>query len=141
MGLFSVSASDSAPSQVQADPSWARTPKGHFFRLSHLEPDQLGLVGLGGVYVVWHKGVKPEWVYVGQSDDLSVALTRALDDEDVYDYEPRGGLWCTWATIRPEYRDGAVAYLRRLLNPVIEPRPGDELDPESVELIAIQPPG
>lgn len=97
--------------------------------------------GLGGVYVVWHKGVRPEWVYVGATDDLAQALARALDDDEIFAYEPRGGLWCTWALIRPEYRNGAVAYLRRLLNPVVDPRAGDELDLDAVQPVAIQPPG
>ncbi|CAA6605700.1 conserved hypothetical protein [Rhodospirillaceae bacterium LM-1] len=141
MGLFSSDDSSSVSNAVAVDPAWAKSPKGHFHRLISLEPDQVGLPGQGGVYVVWHKGVRPEWVYVASDDDLGQALMRALDDEEIFSYEPRGGLWCTWSFIRPEYRDGAVLYLRRLLKTVVEPRPGDEIDEEKVKPVAVLPPG
>lgn len=141
MRFFSGSDNDLDPGAAPVDPSWVRSPKGHFHRLARLEPDQIGLPGQGGIYVIWHKGVKPEWVYVAAAEDLAQALMRALDDEDIVSYEPRGGLWCSWSFIRPEYRDGAVLYLRNLLNPVVLPRIGDEVDPESVTPVPILAPG
>jgi hypothetical protein len=141
MGLFSNSDSGFSPAAAPIDPAWAKSPKGHFFRLSRLEPDQVAQPGQGGVYVIWHKGVKPEWVYVGAADDLAQALMRSIDEEDIFSYEPRGGLWCSWSLIRPEFRDGVVLYLRGLLKPVIEPKPGDEVDEEKVSPIPVLAPG
>jgi hypothetical protein len=141
MGLFSSSKTGFDPKAEPIDPSWVRSAKGHFNRLTYLEPDQIGLPGQGGVYVIWHKGVKPEWLYVGSSDDLAQTLTRAIEDEEFYSYEPRGGLWCTWSFIVPEYRDGVVLYLRNLLNPVVETRIGDEIDAQKVAPVPVLPPG
>jgi len=140
MGLFS-SADDKNETAAPVDPAWARSAKGHFNRLIYLEPDEIGLSGQGGVYVIWHKGVRPQWLYAGSTDDLGRTLAQALDNEDIYSYEPRGGLWCTWSFIRPEFRDGAVLYLRRLLKTVIPPHPGDEIDENKVQPVPVIPPG
>ncbi|MBF0167081.1 MAG: hypothetical protein HQL45_05570 [Alphaproteobacteria bacterium] len=141
MGLFSSSDETFDSKTPPIDPAWGKSPKGHFYRLAHLEPDEVGLPGLGGVYVVWHKGVRPEWLYVAATEDLGKALMQALEDTDISSYEPRGGLWCTWAPIRPEFRNGVVLYLRKLLKTVIPPKPADEIEEGSVQPVAVLPPG
>lgn len=99
------------------DPRWARNRQGKFFRFVHLDPEAEGLAGTGGVFVVWHGGVQPAWVYVGATSDLAVALHELSGNAEIMDYERRGGLFLTWAAIRGDCRDGIVSYLSRTLRP------------------------
>ena len=102
------------------DPNWARNRRGKFHRLLHLDPVVEGLRGVGGVYVIWHSGVKPEWVFVGRTDDMSGAIERANDQEEIMDYEKNGGLFVTWSPIFKNRQAGVVRYLHENLQPVVE---------------------
>lgn len=120
------------------DPVWARSPRGLFFRLIHLDPEQQGLSGVGGIFVVWRAGLRPRWVHVAAAEDLAVALHRLADNAEVMSYEANGGLFVSWALVRPEYRSGTVAYLNAALRPAIV----SDIDPAGVApVIAIPPPG
>lgn len=120
------------------DPAWARSPRGLFYRLVHLDPEAEGLSGIGGVLVVWHDGVRPEWVYVSAATDLAAAIHALADNADVMSYEVNGGLFVTWALLRSEHRDGAVAYLADRLRPAVR---ANGHPSASVPVIAITPPG
>ena len=129
---------EASRSRVCFNPNWARSPRGLFFRLIHLDPEEEGLSGVGGIFVVWHAGVRPRWVYVSATDDLAAAIHRLADDADVMSYEVNGGLFVSWALVRPEYRSGAVAYLTGRLRPAI----GSDVHPATgIPIIAIIPPG
>ena len=124
--------------RVRIDPAWARSPRGLFFRLIHLDPEEEGLSGVGGIFVVWHAGLRPQWVHVSAAEDLAVAIHRLADDDDVMSYEVNGGLFISWALVRPEYRSGTVAYLTGRLRPAI----GSDVHPAAgIPVIAIAPPG
>lgn len=122
------------------DPSWRKNERGRFFRLFTLDAESLGLKDQGGVYVIWHKGIRPQWVYVGAADDLAQALEAAAKDDEISTYEVHGGLHCTWSPIRPEFRAGVVRYLREILKTVVAPRPGDEVDEAKNPPIPVQTP-
>jgi hypothetical protein len=120
------------------DPAWARSPKGQFFRLIHLDPEEEGLSGVGGIFVVWHAGLWPQWVHVSAAEDLAAAIHRLADDAGVMSYEVNGGLFVSWALIPPAHREGTVAYLTGRLRPAI----GTDVHPAAgVPVIAIAPPG
>ena len=102
------------------DPKWVRNPKGKFHRLFDLDPDEAGLAGVGGVYVIWHGGVSPQWVYVGESNDLRRALTAAADNEDIGQYEVNGRLFATWSLVIDKYRPGVVLYLTQSMKPLVD---------------------
>jgi hypothetical protein len=123
------------------DPQWARTARGRFIRLISFDPDEFGLHGLGGVYVIWHGGVRPEWVYVDQADDLAKALDAALDNPDIMGYEVNGGLMATWSPVVPEFRSGVVKYLLASLRPLIDhpAPPGDDVTPVPVYAPGTEP--
>ena len=53
------------------NPKWIRYPKGTFYQLLQLDTDEASLNGVGGVYLVWHRGIKPAWVYAGDSPNLA----------------------------------------------------------------------
>lgn len=102
------------------DPQWARTPTGRFHRFIHLDPEEQGLTKVTGVFVIWHGGVKPEWVYVAKAKDLAAAMHEVAKDEDVMYYEIRGGLFVTWSLVLPQHQDGVVRFLTDALKPVVE---------------------
>lgn len=126
------------------DPVWQRDPDQKYYRLLVMKPGRPRLAGLGGVFVVFHRGVKPGWVYFGAARDLSVAVERLQDHREISRFEGRGGLFMTWSFIKPEKRDGVVAYLRETARP---PLVDTDLDrelgcsPVGAQPIAVQFPG
>lgn len=102
------------------DPEWVRNKRGKFPRLYHLDTVAEGLGGYSGVYVIWHSGVKPQWVYVGRAGDIGAALDGVFDNDDIMEYEKNGGLYVTWSPIRQERQNGVVKFLTETLKPVVE---------------------
>lgn len=101
------------------DPKWARNKRGKFSRLLHLNTLGEGLAGLSGVYVIWHSGVKPGWVYVGKSADLARTLDEALDNDEIMEYEKNGGLFVTWSPIVEKSQDGVLRFLVETMQPKV----------------------
>ena len=122
-----------------ADPQWVRSPKGGFYQLLRMDPDELKLWEVGGVYVIWHGGNKPEWVYIGESPSIGRALDQAIDMDEITQYDSMGRLFVTWSPIVLDLRRGALLYLAQTMNPLIEnPRTPKE---GSVTLVPIIAPG
>lgn len=105
---------------VPTDPQWRRDPRGRFFRLHEVDVDGQQLHGSGGVYVLWHGGIRPRWVGVSATDDLGSALSSAADDPDIRSYEVHGGVYVTWSPVRREFRPGVVAYLTAMMCPILK---------------------
>lgn len=104
-----------------ADPQWRRPANGGYYqRLLSINLDLEALRGVGGVYVIWHRGVRPGWVHVAATDDLGRALSECRDHPAILGYEMRGGLYVTWSTVLPDFRAGVVTYLRQAMAPEIE---------------------
>ncbi len=104
------------------DPVWQRQSNQRFHRLIAMKPGRPRLAGLGGVFVVFHRGMQPGWVYFGAARDLGAAVERLQDHRELSRFESRGGLFFTWSFIKPEKRDGVVAYLRATAAPeLIDP--------------------
>jgi len=117
--LFGRSKVKPIQSGVPTDPNWARSARGRFHRLIRLDPEAEGLSRLGGVYVIWHAGVRPEWVFVGHTEDLADTFHHVGRDRDIMDYDVNGGLYVSWCLIREEYRDGVVRHLHDTLKPLV----------------------
>lgn len=126
------------------DPYWQRDPSLKFYRLLGLRPGRPPkLKGAGGVFAVFHRGVKPGWVYVGATRDLGAAVERLQDHPEVSEMEARGGLYITWAFIKDDKRDGVVAYLREQLKPeIVDPEMDREMgcSPDKAKPIPVQRP-
>jgi len=58
------------------DPGWVFPPEGGFFPFLDLDPEAYNLGGAGGVFLIWHAGVHPEWVYAGGHKRLSCSAAR-----------------------------------------------------------------
>ncbi len=120
------------------DPVWARNRNGKFFRLIHFDPVVEGLRGVGGVFLIWHSGVKPKWVHVGMTTELAGAIDAAKDNEDIMEYEINGGLFITWSTIKPEFRPGVLRYLHENMDTAV---PNPAVKGITAEPIKVQQPG
>lgn len=102
------------------DPNWATSASGRFHRLVRLDPEAEGLARLGGVYVVWHAGVRPAWVFVGHTEDLAGTFHHVAGNDDIMGFDVNGGLYVSWCLIREEYRDGVVRHLQDTLKPLVD---------------------
>ena len=113
------------------DPKWARSPAGKYHRFVLLDPTQAGLKGVSAVFVMWHSGVRPRWVYVGRTTDLAASLEIIPDNDDIMQYEVNGGLFITWSLVREEMQPGVVRYLSAALEPRVanSERPGKRVTP------------
>lgn len=94
--------------------------QGAYPRLMLLDPEALAsLQGVGGLFVLWHRGVRPQWIVVSQSDDLATVLESLQSDADILLYDQNDGVFVSWAECPTENRLGAVAYLTAVLEPAI----------------------
>lgn len=118
------------------DPKWGRTRSGNFHRMTHFDPEAVGLEGVGGVLVIWHAGVRPRWLHIAKSDDLAESFHALAANDELMSYEVHGGIYATWALIRPELQDGVVGFLTRILRPAIAnpDAPGPDVDPVPVQI-------
>lgn len=125
------------------DIGWVRNRKGQFHNMLRLDTIAESLRGEGGVYVIWHGGLKPDWLYVGFSSDLGRQIDPLIDDPRFEDYAARGGVYVTWALVKEEFRHGIVRYLTEALTPEIDnPAAGPLCDgPDRVVPIAVYLPG
>ena len=119
LGVVAFSTLSKAQAELP-DPRWARTKTGYFHRLLTFDPEANGLTGASGVYVVWHGGVNPGWVFIGRGDDLARTFHDLADDEAVMSYNIRGGIFVTWSLINKEFQNGVVRHLNDTLRPKIE---------------------
>jgi len=103
--------------KLPPDPYWQRDEKGRFFRLLALKPSRKDLARRGGVFVVFHAGLRPGWVYVGGTANLGAAVDILQDHTGLIALESRGGLFFTWAYIKADLQDGVVAFLRAKMRP------------------------
>lgn len=136
LGLFGKSKKKKAPSGPPQDVAWVKSAKNRYFKFLNLEPDEMGLENISAVYVLWHQGVRPQWVYVGQTEDLGRTLQELRRDTEIVDYDKHGGLFVTWSMIKPEFQPGVLRYLHQVLRPVVvnPDIPGEEEEPIPVLL-------
>lgn len=120
---------------------WQKDANGYYPRLLRLTTQKLGLEGVGGIYALWHRGVRPAWIYFGVSPDLAESLARARDADAVLNWETSGGVYVSWVAIKPEFRDGVVSYLRATLSPKIEQDLDADKSNAGARPIAVKPPG
>ena len=105
------------------NPKWAKAPSGGFNKLLSFDPESANIRDVGGVYIVWHGGVKPAWVYAGETPNLARSINELLDNDDVTQFEINGRLYVSWPPMLEEYRRGVALYLTKTLKPgVVNPR-------------------
>ena len=107
------------PNALPGDPKWVRNRHGKYYRLVHLDTQAEHLGETSGIYVIWHSGVAPRWVWVDRADNLGHAIDGIQDNDEVMFYEKHGGLYVTWAPVRSEYQPGVLRYLHEQMKPEI----------------------
>jgi hypothetical protein len=123
------------------DPHWVKSSAGNFYKFNSLDPEDLGLEGKSAVFVIWHAGVRPGWVYVAQTGGLAKSLHKIADNDDVMQYDIRGGLYVTWSLIKQEFQNGVVRYLTTSMNLLVENpnKPGMKITPVPVFAPGMEP--
>lgn len=114
--------------------AWERAPDGYHYAFRDVDGRRLTLKGLGGVYVIWRLGRQPDWVVVGQSDDVGAALARHRGDQLFGALEKKGALFVTWARVEMDLRIGVQRWLADRLNPLIPPPLRRGSDPITVNI-------
>ncbi len=90
---------------------------------------------LEGVYVIWHGGLAPNCVCVGQGL-VRERLAAHRTDRAVQQYA-RYELFVTWARVPPAYRSGVERYLAEQLSPKVGYRLSD-VPPLAVNLPGLE---
>ncbi len=112
LDLFRGAPSAAAAVDEPDDPQWWRPSGGYYLRLLSIQLDLGALRGIGGVYVLWHRGVKPGWLYAAATADLGRSLAECRDHPAILSYESRGSVYVTWSRVAPKFRASVVNYLR-----------------------------
>ena len=103
------------------DIKWRKSPRGDYYRLFMLDDiSDLKLNGVGGVYLLWHGGLKPSWLVAGATEDLGHSFAELARDPDIREYDTRGGVYMSWSPIKGDFREGVVHYIAKHANPTFE---------------------
>ena len=102
------------------DIKWARNAKGRFHNLVFLDTTSENLNGTAGIYVIWHGGAQPKWLYVGVTKNLARVLDAKIDDPEIESYYERVGVYVSWSLVKPEYHKNIAHYLNGIMKPEIK---------------------
>ncbi|MDP2698783.1 hypothetical protein [Thalassospira sp.] len=103
------------------DIKWRKSPRGDYYKLFMLDDiADLKLDGVGGVYLIWHGGLKPGWLTAGATDDLGESFRDARSNREIRNYDGRGGVFISWSPIVDDYRDGVVHFIEKHTNPAFD---------------------
>lgn len=78
------------------------------------------LQGKSGVYAIWHMGVRPQWLRVRATSDLSAAIVQTRSLAPILAYQPNGGLYLAWMAAPSDRAAGLAATLIGALRPVLQ---------------------
>lgn len=119
--------------------AWSKNAAGKFRRLPFVELAKENVSGVSAIYVIWHGGVKPGWVYVGMAEDLAMDITDAKQSSEIMSYDMRGGVFITWQTFPAKMAPGVFAFLSDVLQPEVRnPEVDIYMNKEHVKVL---PPG
>ena len=138
MGLFDFFKKNKNQTKGVLTIPWSKNNAGKFRRLPFLDVKQENLAGIDGVYIVWHGGTKPGWVYVGMTDDLETDLRDIKQNKNIMAFDARGGLFVTWQTFAPQQMNGIFAFLHSVLQPEIRNPDAETIDAAPIKIL---PPG
>ena len=113
-------------------------------RLMDMDPVALGLAGQGGIYAVWHLGVRPQWLRVGAAANLGAALSQLVQMPWIEAHRDNQGVFVAWCCPSHNQSAGFVRYLVETLAPAFQSAPfsGDQaLDSSAPAIVCQLPPG
>ncbi len=94
--------------------------EGAYPSLFDLGAHATGLKAKGGIFALWHLGVRPQWLRVGAAGDLAACLTAAAEDLKDSPFRANGGLYAAWVFMAPARWPGVVMHLRERLKPALQ---------------------
>lgn len=89
-------------------------------RLTELDPAAEGLGESGGVFAIWHLGVRPQWLKVGVSKNLADTFAALTEHNDVLAYDRNRGVFAAWAFSSSELWAGQAKFLMHRLEPALQ---------------------
>jgi len=93
---------------------------GHYPRLLSFEARVLS--GRPGLYLLWHLGVRPQWLRAGFSNDLGAAVAQLAGDPELAAFAAHDGPFLAWSFCPPALAPGLVKDLIDRLHPVLQDR-------------------
>ena len=101
------------------DDRWHPVDQG-YPSLFDLKAHAPGLNGKGGVYALWHLGVRPQWLRIGAGANLGCCLNSAAAALAASKLRANGGIYAAWALVDAARWPGIVQHLRVRLAPVLQ---------------------
>ena len=95
--------------------NWIKCEGDVWCKLNSVNLDHEHFNNRHGVYIIWHGGMEPAVVYVGQGN-IKERLAVHRNNPDIQQYKHLD-LYVTWATVSEESRIGVEAYLIDMWNP------------------------
>lgn len=77
-----------------------------------------GYITGSGVYLIWHSGVSPRAVYVGQGN-IAERLKAHQRDPKIMIFEKFGSLFASWGNVEAQNFDGVERFLIEKYAPVL----------------------
>jgi hypothetical protein len=109
----SVASGRGTSPSIAWQPDSARYP-----RLLSFDPQPL--VGRSGLYLLWHLGVRPQWLRVGSAKDLGAAAAHLSKTPEVAAFIPHDGPFLSWAFCAQDVAPALVNFLAARLNPALQ---------------------
>ncbi|MBI4387957.1 MAG: hypothetical protein HY582_02815 [Candidatus Omnitrophica bacterium] len=96
---------------------WNKCQGNNWCSLLNVNLEHAHFDNMEGVYIIWHGGVKPRTVRVGQGI-IKDRLAKHRSDPKILGYQ-QDGLYVTWAQVVHYQRDGVERYLAEALKPLV----------------------
>ena len=87
----------------------------NWYQLNEIDPLK---IADSGVYLIWHSGVNPRVVYIGQGD-ISGRLSSHQNDSKILKYASEGTLLTTWGRVEDAFKGGVERFLIETYNPLV----------------------
>lgn len=108
--------------RAAGDPGLVWQPAGSVYpRLLTFRPSSL--TAQPGLYLLWHLGVRPQWLRVGFSTDLGAAATLLAETPAIAAFEVHDGPFWSWSPCAAAQAGGYVAHLTTSLKPILQAEP------------------
>jgi hypothetical protein len=117
-GVFKRIAGALAPAQAKAPALVWQPVGGRYPRLLHFNPRDLA--GRPGLYLLWHLGVRPQWLRAGFSADLGAAVRLLSETREIVAFGPNDGPFLSWSYCSAAEAPGVLTFLAARLTPLLQ---------------------
>jgi hypothetical protein len=106
-----------AAGRDKASSAW-QPAEGAYPRLAGLDPRTLA--AQPGLYLIWHLGVRPQWLRAGFSRDLGSAVAVLAEAPEITVFAAHDGPYFAWRPCAPGDAPGLVNFLTARLTPALQ---------------------